>query len=245
MTMPEPPETPAASVRWLLWATLVLVLCASFIISFAANAPARWVTQSLELTLAEDAVSGTLMNGQIALDGGFVLRWTMDPVASILGLKISADLALDGTATDLRGPVTADLAAYRAGPFDGRFDVTVLQAIFPSATLQCAGPGLAAAFRIELTRQGMTGAGTLRTDVLDCKSAGQTLAVPALSLGFAPASTGSVMQIKAGAVPVLTATSANDGRLAVVLHKEGAALFPGLPSSADSSIELPLSTFFH
>ena len=242
MSMPEWPETPAAWSRWLLWTGLVLVLCASFAVSFAANAPARWLVQRLDLALAEDAVSGTLMHGQIALDGGLALRWDVRPWASLTGLRLTADLALRGPGTDIGGSVAADLSSYHIGPVDGRADAQVLQAIFPGVSLRCSGPVLAAGLRVEMTRQTLTGAGTLRSDELACADGGQT--VPPMALTFTPLQAGSVATVSAGALPVVTATAAGDGRLAVVLHKAGAALFPGLPASADSSIELPLSSFF-
>ena len=245
MSMPERPETAAASAnrsRWLLWTLLVLVLCASFAVSFAANAPARWLVQRQGLALAEDAVSGTLMHGQIALDGGFALRWQVRPWQSLTTLRLSADVGLRGPGTDIGGPVAVGLASYRIGPVDGQADAQVLGAIFPGLALRCAGPVLAAGLRVELTRQTVTGAGTLRSDALTCGSAAQV--IPAMILTFTPLDAGTQATITAKTLPVVTATAAGDGRLAVVLHKAGAALFPGLPASADSSLDLPLSSFF-
>ena len=242
MSTPVTPETPAAWARWLLWTGLVLVLVASFAVSFAANTPARWVVQRFNLALAEDAVSGTVMHGQIALDGGFVLRWDLRPWASLRGLRLAADVTLQGPQTDIGGPVTMGLASYDIGPVAGTADAQVVGAVFPGVSLRCAGPVLAAGLRVAMTRQTITGAGTLRSDELTCRNAAQ--AIPPMRLTFTPLKTGTVAAVVAGPLPVVTATAAGDGRLSVVLHKEGAALIPGLPSSADSSIDLPLSAYF-
>lgn len=242
MSMPEKPESPAASVRWLLWTSVVLVLVASFAVSFAANAPAGWVVQRLDLALSEDAASGTLMHGQIALDGGFALQWDVRPWASAMRLRLAADVTLRGPATDIGGPVAMGLSSYDIGPLTGSADALVLGAIFPGITLRCSGPVLAAGLRVEMTRRTVTGEGTLRTDALACEDGAQT--IPAMTLSFTPLGAGTVANVTAGALPVVTATASGDGRLAVVLHKAGAALIPGLPTSADSSIEMPLSSFF-
>ena len=245
MSMPVMPEIPAATPspkrgRWWLWTGAGLVLVASFAVSLAANAPARQLVQRLDLALAEDAVSGTVMHGQIALDGGFALRWDVRPWASLTTLRLAADVTLQGPQTGIGGPVAVGLSSYDIGPVAGSADAAVLRAIFPGIDLRCAGPVLAAGLQVTLTRQTFTGTGSVRTDRLTCGAA----VIPAMALSFAPVAAGSVATVTAGPVPVITATAAGDGRLAVVLHKEGAALIPGLPSSADSSIELPLSSFF-
>lgn len=236
-------ETPGAWSRRLLWLTFVLVVSASFLISLAVNAPARLIAQRLDLTLANDAVSGTLMHGQIEMDGSFVLRWNVKPIASLIGLNVTAGVTLTGPETDLAGDAALDLSAYRFGPVSGQADARVLQAIFPLARLHCAGPIVAAAFRVDVTRKVITGTGTLRSGELSCDDSDNQTKVPAMTFTFVPNGGGTDANVMAGSVPVLDATS-HAGRLAVVLHREGAALFPGLPSSADSSIELPLSVVF-
>jgi len=212
-------------------------------LSLAVNAPARLIAQRFDLTLANDAVSGTLMHGQIAMDGSFVLRWNVNPIATLMNLKVTADVTLNGPGTDLAGGAAMGLSAYRLGPLDGRADARVLQVIFPLIRLQCAGPIVAAAFRVDVTRHVFTGTGTLRSGELSCDDSGRQAKVPAMALTFVSNGADTDANVMAGTVPVLDATS-HSGQLAVVLHKEGAALFPGLPSSADSSIELPLSIVF-
>lgn len=236
-------ETPGAWARRLLWLTFFLLVSASFLLSLAVNAPARLIAERLDLTLGDDAVSGTLMHGQIEMDGSFVLRWNVKPIASLMHLNVTAGMTLNGPETDLAGDAALGLSAYGLGPVNGRADARVLQAIFPFARLHCAGPIVAAAFRLDVTRHAFAGTGTLRSGELSCDDSGNQTKVPAMALTFVPNGGDTDANVIAGTVPVLDATS-HAGRLEVVLHKEGAALFPGLPTSADSSIELPLSVVF-
>ena len=169
MTIPERSETPAETgrlTRWLIWLGVALLLCGSFAISFAANAPARWMVQRFNLALPEDAVSGTPMHGQIALEGGQVLSWQIKPLASLIGLRLTADVALRGAGADLTSPVAVGFSSYQIGPMNGGADADVLAEIFPDLKLRCTGPLLFADLRLGMTRQTVTGDGTWRSGTL-------------------------------------------------------------------------------
>lgn len=246
MLMQSRPKTPVASERWLRWGGVCLLLIASFVISFVVAAPGYWpaasVVQRFQLAVPPEAVSGTVAKGQMVLEGGFVLRWQIRPWDSLLGLRLAADVTVQGPETDLAVPVAVGLASYDIGPVVGSADAQLGQAIFPQATLRCSGPVVALGLRVKISRRTVTGDGVLRSGDLACDGAAQ--AVPALSLSFAPQGAGSVAALVSGPLAVATASANGDGRLAIVLHKEGAGLFPGMPASADSSMDMPLGSLF-
>jgi hypothetical protein len=244
MSMQARSETPVASVRWVWWSLVFLVLIASFVVSFAVSAPADWIVNRFNLAVSQDAVSGTVAEGQIALDGGFVLGWQARPWTSLMDFRLVVDVTVQGPQTDIAVPLALGLSSYEIGPVIGSADAALAQAVFPYSKLRCSGPVLPQGFVVQVSNQTVTGAGGMRSGDLDCGTAAAAALVPPLTLGFTPLAEGTMARITAGPLIVATATAEGDGRLKVILHKDGAALFTGLPSSADSSIDLPLSSLF-
>lgn len=214
--------------------------------------PARVAVQGFDLALAPSRLSGTIWDGRMRLDGGHSLRWTVDRRASLLALRAVADVALDGPDTALTGRVSLRARSLRVIALQGRAGWSLAQAALPDLPILCDGEAVVESLSVSAgSGQGgrtiRTGAGIARTGPATCaRRDGQVAGVPVPALratidSDAEGLRAVVTAEDAPETPLVTARLTNADRLVVTLHRAGAAMVPGLPATADSEMDLPLS----
>ncbi len=226
------------------------------IVAFAVSAlfymPARVAVQNFAGQAAPSrlngvVLTGTIWNGEAQLDANHALRWTVDRWASLLTLRAVADVQLDGPDIALTGRVTGGAGRLRVIALQGRAGWSLVQAILPDAPILCDGAAVVEALTLNIEGTLRTGEGVARTTPATCaRRDGQVAGVltPALRAMLDSDAEGMRVVVTAeGApgTPLVTARLTNADRLILTLHRAGAAMVPGMPATADSEVELPLS----
>lgn len=217
----------------------------SLFVSLVVNLPARLIVDQLPKTGGIVAVTGTLWQGRVVLAGEQALGWRLAPWRSLTGLGLAADITAQGPGSDAAGPVLIRPGGIAAGPVDGTLSAALIGALLPEAGVACDGGLVARGLRVDVSRRAASGAGELRSGPIACRG-GLTLDLPAARLVLTEV--GGGLQVRAttteGDEPLFRADVDTDGGLTATLHARAAALIPGMPSSADSTVQMPLSALF-
>jgi hypothetical protein len=95
-----------------------------------------------------------------------------------------------------------------------------------------------------LTRDARSGVGRVTVDQGVCNRVDGTVTqvpVPALVAEIATVDDGVEAVVKSNATPLVTARLTNADRALITIHAAGAAMVPGMPSSADSQLDIPMN----
>lgn len=195
--------------------------------------------------MAMSRLSGTVWQGRMQIDGGHDLTWTALPGASLWAAGFAADWQVAGPGTDISGRVVLWPDAVALGPLSGTASWPLIAAALPGLPVTCSGQARLAAVDLRLDGSARSGSGTVTTPAAQCtRPQGDAVSAPALHAQIAtlPDAVQVLVTPQDGPrVPLLTARLTAEDRLVVTIHREGAALVPGMPNTADSELDLPLS----
>ncbi len=202
--------------------------------------PASVVQTLVALPPQVETLSGTLRVGRAGLSGGYSLDWQVAPGALLRG-RIGAQIQLAGPDTRL----TAEL---RASPFQtslqqvsGRAGPGLL-ALAPGLPVQsCTPRAVVAIDRLSLGRGAAAAEGSVDVSEGICiDPSGREIPVPALALQLATRDQdASAALLTSDGARLAEFGVTGDRRLLIRVEPAGAALVPGMPSSAATVIEYP------
>ena len=197
--------------------------------------------------MATSRLSGTVWQGRMQIDGGHAVTWTARIGPSLWAAGFAADWQVTGPGTDLAGKVVLWPGTVDLGPLAGVASWPLISAALPDLPIICNGQARFAAVELRLNRTERTGTGTVTTEAAECvRRDGQGDPVPTPALHAQIATLPEAVQVlvtpQVGPrVPLMTARLTNGDRLVITIHREGAALVPGMPSTSDSELDLPLA----
>ena len=216
--------------------------------------PIRFVAHQAGLLdtgpLSTSRLSGTVWQGRMQIDGGHEVTGTALPGASLWKFGLAADWRLAGPGTDLAGRVVMYPGGVDLGPLSGVASWPVIAAAMPGLPFSCTGQARFAAVDLQISGPDRTGAGTVTAPASACtRLDGQTEPVPVPALHAKISTENDAVQVlltpQDGArVALLTARLTTADRVVVTIHRDGAKLVPGMPSTADSELDLPLSALW-
>ena len=213
--------------------------------------PARFAAQQLNLPVNLDLVAGTIWNGSAELDDAHKVSWETSGFESLRQMAMVVNWRVTGPGTDLAGrvavpvPPRADRAKLDA--VRGRVAWPLAEAALPGMPIRCDASAEVASLRLTLAPGLRTGDGAITVSPGICEridGAVPPVPTPALSASLATDADGLIVVVTpttAPTTPLATARLTNADRIIVTIHAAGAAMVPGMPSSADSEIELPLT----
>lgn len=211
--------------------------------------PVRFAAQQAGLPVPLERLSGTLRLGQMRLDQDHRLVWKVAWQDSLTGGALTLDLTLAGPGTDLSGRVQLGPFRQQLGPVNGRLAWPLVEAIVPTADITCALSAIIQDVTLVQHRAARSGTGNLRSSEGSCMRPGVTDApvpIPAMIVRVSPGLPDIVAAITARDapdVPLVTGRLTDADRIMVTIHRAGAAMVPGMPSSSDSELDLPLAIF--
>lgn len=232
----------------------MLLGVAAFAISLVVYMPARFAAQNLGLPAGRVTVSGTIWNGSAGFDGDHTVTWETSGWESLRRMTAVVNWRLTGPGTEVTGrvsvplPPRADRAVLDA--VDGNVSWPLIEAAMPGFAIRCEAMAKIAGLRLSLDPGLRTGEGSLAAPEGSCArtdGAVPPVPTPALAANLSSDVEGLVAvltQADAPQTPLVTARLTNTDRIIVTIHAAGAALVPGMPSSADSELDLPLSAVF-
>ncbi len=232
----------------------MLLGIAAFLGSVVTHMPARFAAKQIGLSLDTVQVSGTIWNGYARLGDAHVLSWQTSGWESLRRMAVVVNWHLEGPQTDLTGrvavplPPRADRAELDA--VRGSLGWALVEAALPDLPIRCEALAVFDGLRVSLApgvriAEGMISAPKGRCERRDSDM--PPVPTPALTAAISSDNEGLVavlVQTDLPQTPLATARLTNTDRIIVTIHPAGAALVPGMPSSADSEIELPLATLF-
>lgn len=197
--------------------------------------------------MAVSRFSGTIWQGRMQIGDGHVLSWTLRPGASLLAFGFAADWQVAGPGTDLAGRAVLWADGADVGPMSGVASWPLVAAALPNLPIFCNGQARFAAVKLRLTNMERLGSGVITVPPAECVRADGSMPptpVPALhaQISTQPGAVNVLVTPQDGPrVALLTAQVTAADRLVITIHREGAALVPGMPSTSDSELDLPLS----
>lgn len=216
--------------------------------------PARFAAKQIGLPLETLQVSGTIWNGYARLGDAHMLSWQTSGWESLRRMAVVVNWHLEGPQTDLTGriavplPPRADRAELDA--VRGNLGWALVEAALPGLPIRCEAMAVFDGLQVNLAPGVRTGEGMISAPKGRCERRDSDMPpVPTPALTAAINSDGEglaavLLQTDLPQTPLATARLTNTDRIIVTIHPAGAALVPGMPSSADSVIELPLATLF-
>lgn len=229
----------------------MLLGVAAFAISLVVYMPARFAAQNMGVPAGSITLSGTIWNGSAGFDGDHTVTWETSGWESLRRMTAVVNWRLTGPGTDLTGrvsvplPPRADRAVLDA--VDGNVSWPLIEAAMPELAISCKARAKITGLRVSLEPGLRTGEGSLAAPEGSCSRIdGAVPPVPTLALAANLSSdvdglVAVLTQADAPQTPLVTAHLTNTDRIIVTIHAAGAAMVPGMPSSADSEIDLPLS----
>ncbi len=198
--------------------------------------------------MAVRRMSGTVWAGQMQLDGGHVVTWTTQGAASLAALGWVADWRLSGPGTALGGRLVLRRAGGEVGPVSGVAGWPLVMALLPGLPILCDGRATFVAVIATATRAARSGSGSVASDAATCARVdgrGGDVPVPALRAEVETMAADAVQAVvtaqQGTGVPLVTMRLTAADRLVLTIHQAGAAMVPGMPATADSELDLPLS----
>lgn len=230
--------------RWLKGIGTGVVLACLTALVFGATLvmtmPASVVRTLVVLPPQVETLSGSLSRGRAGLMGGYTLDWTWSPRELITG-RIAVGIELQGSDTRLEGRVEAVPFAVTARDLRGRAGAGLL-ALFPRLAVEGCNPRAVVAIdSLSAGRRGFGARGMVETSQGICLDRnGNEIPVPAMVMGLSTegADANAILSDDKGTTLARLAVT-GDRILRVTVEPQGAALVPGMPSSAATSLALP------
>ena len=247
-------QTLGGSSRWMrfaFWSSLLLLGLAAFAVSLVFYMPARFLAQQMNLPVKLDQVSGTVWNGSAELGDAHSVTWEAAALPSLRQLAMVVNWRVTGPGTDLAGRIAVPVPPRRdratLDAVRGRIAWPLIEVALPGLPIACEARADVADLRITLAPGMRRGEGKISAPPAVCTrndGASPPVPTPALSASLSADADGLVavvIQTAAPQTPLATARLTNADRIIVTIHAAGAAMVPGMPSSSDSEIELPLT----
>jgi hypothetical protein len=235
------------AVRWSLVALLGLV---AGLVTMAATMPVGFAVRIAGVGLPADVrLTGTVWAGAADFAGHHRATWDSRISGSVLALAWVADLRISGPQTDLSGQVALHPRRAVVAPLRGRMGWSLIDAVMPGLEITCATTADVEIAAAEIGADGRSATGQIRLAPGLCARVDGTVIdvpLPALMADIATTPEGvgiDIVGVQTPDVPLGTLKITPDDRLRVTVFAAGAAMVPGLPSSGDSQIELPLALF--
>ena len=250
-------QIPGGSFQWArlaLWSSVVFLGLAGFAGSLIVYMPARFAVQQAGFAFAADRVSGSIWDGTAQFDGGHTVTWETSGWESLRRMSAVVNWRLTGPGTDLTGrvalplPLRADRADLDA--VQGILSWPLIEAALPGLPIRCDARATITGLRLALTPGARRAEGAVTAPAGTCARLDGALppvATPALAASLSTDVEGLMAVLTAQSqpqTPLATARLTNDDRVILTIHAAGAVMVPGMPSSADSEIEVPLSALF-
>lgn len=246
----DAPETHDATTpkdrarRWLKGiGTGVALACLTALVfgaTLVMTMPASVVRTLVVLPSQVETLSGSLSRGRAGLLGGYTLDWTWSPGDLITG-RIAAGVELQGPDTRLEGRIEATPFAVSAHDLRGRAGAGLL-ALFPRLAVESCSPRAVVAIdSLSAGRRAFAAQGAIETSQGVCLDRnGTEIPVPAMVMGLSTqgADTNAVLSDDTGTTLARLAVT-GERMLRVTVEPQGAALVPGMPSSAPTSLAMP------
>jgi hypothetical protein len=197
---------------------------------------------------AEITLSGTVWHGK-AVMGRHEAAWHSRLSDSVAAWGWVADVQVRGPDTDLSGRWVVHPDGGMLAPLRGRMGWPLLETVMPGLEITCATIADVDVTRVAVSGDDRVAAGQVRLAAGTCARVDGTVTdvpLPALVADIGTTAEGVGMTISgvdAPDVPLGNLLITPDDRLRVTVFAAGAAMVPGLPSSGDSQIELPLALF--
>lgn len=224
------------------WAVLALAAYAVFL---AATAPARVVGRIVELPPVVSHISGTVWNGEAVLANRLVAEWRVRPTASLGARALRLDWSVAGSDTRLTGAASVgpDGSVSVAG-ITGIAGWSLVEAALTGVPFRCDPRARVDIAEIAVADAAFRAEGTMITGRGECADEVGAVAVPALEALVENVADGVRLLVRLREQPdtvlgeaVVTAA----GDLVITIQPAGAALVPGMPTSAATVIEMPLA----
>ncbi len=176
------------------------------------------------------------------------MDWQADGWESLRRAALVVNWTIGGPGTDLSGRIAARPGSAAIGPMSGRIGWPLVEAAMPGLPIRCTIMADVAGLTLNVARTRRSGMGGLTTTAGECAridAAQLPTPAPALTATLGPAEEAvqAVLTTREDPrTPLVTARLTDADRVVLTIHRAGAALVPGMPSGADSELDLPLAT---
>lgn len=194
------------------------------------------------------SLSGSIWHGQATLVGGHVAQWSVLPWASLGHAALVAQWSLQGPGTQLQGSASLRSNSLRASAVDGRASWRLVSALAPTLPVTCDLQARVAINEVVIVGNTLeTLDGEVRSGPALCAANGagasEPVEVPPLRALATTDEQGPRVNVTSAddaATPLARATLSAQNTLALTLLPRGAKLIPGMPSSGETLLEIPL-----
>lgn len=206
--------------------------------------PVRVAIDAAGLTVPFDGLSGTIWQGQAQLDAAHLVTWDIAAQDSMLTMAIVFDVQVTGPQTALTGRVALRPSQVVIGPVAGQAAWPLLAVVMPGLQIVCDGVAEVRVGSMILTADTRKAVGRITVQDGVCDRVDGTITrvpVPALEADVATVADGVEAVVTGSGTALVTVRITNDDRARITIHAAGAAMVPGMPSSADSQLDIPLN----
>lgn len=202
--------------------------------------PASVVRTLIALPPQVETLSGSLSRGRAGLMGGYTLDWTLYQRDVVSG-RFTAKVELQGPDTRLEGWVAVSPFAVTAREVQGRAGAGLL-ALFPRLAVEsCNSRAVVSIDSLSAKRRAFRAQGVIETSQGVCLDRnGNEIPIPAMVMDLSTqgADVNAVLSDDMGTTLARLAVT-SERVLRVTVEPQGAALVPGMPSSAATSLAMP------
>lgn len=212
-----------------------------FVGALAVTLPAPVLGTLVTLPPQVEGLSGSAWRGRASLAGGHALSWEAS-FAQLWRGRLLADASLEGPDTRLTGTLTVSPWQVQALDWTGRAGPGLLALAPRLAVASCTSRAVVEVARLALGRRSAAANGSVEVAAGACATrGGSEVPVPAMTLALSTEGRDARAALTRDDDGALLATLGvtGDRRLLVRVEPEGAALVPGMPSSAPTILELP------
>lgn len=249
MQIAETPGGTSLKRRVVRWSLVALLGVGAGLVTMVATVPVGFAARMAGVVVPEGVrLSGTVWHGAAAMQG-HQATWDSRVLDSITALSWVADLRVSGPETDLAGQWALRPGAGTLAPLRGRMGWALIDAVMPGLEITCATRADVDLASAMIGTEARAATGQVRLAAGTCARVDGTVRdvpLPALVADIATTPDGvgvTITAIDAPGTPLGNLIITADDRLRVTVFAAGAAMVPGLPSSGDSQIELPLALF--
>jgi hypothetical protein len=223
------------------WSFVLILGLGAFAVALMVTMPVQFTADLVGVKV--QGLSGTLWDGQAQLDADHVATWDVAARDSLLTMTLVMDVQVMGLQTSLHGRVALTPWQVVVGPLAGQAAWPLLAAVMPGVQIVCDGVAEVriGALALIMPRRGV---GQVTVPAGFCSRVDGTVTqvqVPALVADITTVDDGIQAVVASDGEPLATARVTNENRAQITIHAAGAAMVPGMPSSADSQIDLPLA----
>lgn len=222
--------------RMVLGVALVLLVLIVFGAALLWSAPATVLTRILSLPPQIETLSGSLWQGRAGLVQGHALDWTLRP-ADLLRLRIGADIELSGADTLVQAGAWVGWQRFAASDVKGRAGPGLLALADPG--LICDSRAVLDVDELGWSPGRASATGEIAIAAGTCTRAGQTVDLPALKVDLGSEGQDAVAIVTSAGDTLGRVQITGDRRAVLRIEPAGAALIPGMPSSAATQLEYP------